>query len=114
MEILIMAPHVLAGLLALALYWRTLLAAKGSRPHRRWGRVYLVMLLPLLASVVPVSLHLGKGNPARMAQIVYPHSCSGPPAGRRGGPCATAARRSASAARPSARSRWRWPPAAAA
>ena len=39
MEILIMAPHVLAGLLALALYWRTLLAAKGSRPHRRWGRV---------------------------------------------------------------------------
>ena len=71
MEILIMAPHVLAGMLALALYWRTLLAAKGSRPHRRWGRVYLVMLLPLLASVVPVSLHLGKGNPARMAQIVY-------------------------------------------
>ena len=71
MEILIMAPHVLAGLLALALYWRTLLAAKGSRPHRRWGRIYLVMLLPLLASVVPVSLHLGKGNPARMVQIVY-------------------------------------------
>ena len=62
---------MLAGLFALALYWRALLAAKGSRPHRRWGRIYLLMLLPLLASVVPVSLHLGQGNPARMAQIVY-------------------------------------------
>ena len=71
MDMLVMAPHVLVGVVVLTLYWLTLLAVKGGRPHRRWGRLYLAMLLPLLASVLPVSIHLGKGNLARMVQIAY-------------------------------------------
>jgi hypothetical protein len=68
--IAVVAPHVLAGALALALFWRTILTAKGSSAHRRWGRLYLMMLLPLLASVVPIAL--GEGNdPARLAQLAY-------------------------------------------
>ena len=59
MEFAIFGPHIVAGALALGLYWRTLLARKGSEAHRRRGRAYLVVLPPLLASVVPISLHLG-------------------------------------------------------
>ena len=70
-NLLVVAPHVLVGILALALFWRTLLAAKGSRPHRRWGRRYLAALMPLLASVVPISLHLDGSNAARLVQIIY-------------------------------------------
>jgi len=71
MDILITAPHVGAGALALTLYWGALLAVKGSDPHRRRGRIYLVMLAPLLASVIPISLHLAAADPARMLQLVY-------------------------------------------
>ncbi|SRR5579871_754410 len=71
MDLFVVAPHVLVGGLALAFYGRTALAAKGSRPHRRWGRFYLVILFPLLASVVPISLHPSGGDPARIVQILY-------------------------------------------
>jgi hypothetical protein len=70
-NIVLMAPHVLVGALALTLFWRTILAVKGSRSHRRWGRVYLLMLIPLLGSVIPISLHFGARDPAKMVQLVY-------------------------------------------
>ena len=65
-------PHVLAGVLVLALYWRTLLARKGSGPHRRSGPH-----LPRDAGAAAGERRAdrrctsGAGDPARMAQIVY-------------------------------------------
>jgi hypothetical protein len=65
------APHIVAGVLVLVCFWATLLAPKGGLRHRRVGRTYLLLLLPLLASVLPISLHYAQGDPARIARLVY-------------------------------------------
>lgn len=49
------APHVAVGSITLFLYWRTILSTKGSATHRRFGRLYLMLLIPVLVSVVPIS-----------------------------------------------------------
>ena len=43
--------HLLIGTTAVAAYWAALLARKGSRPHKRAGRVFLGALGVVLASV---------------------------------------------------------------
>lgn len=69
---LVFGPHVVVGALALALFWRTLLSVKGGASHRRFGRYYMLILLPLLLSVLPITaqaaLHQG---PAKVVQLVY-------------------------------------------
>ena len=69
-EIGVIGPHVVAGALALACFWGTLLTVKGSRTHRRRGRLYLALLLPLLASTVPITL-AERLDPARVVQLAY-------------------------------------------
>jgi hypothetical protein len=67
----VFGPHILVGVPILALFWLTILARKGSRPHRRYGRIYLLLLAPVLVSVIPISVYLGKGDPARVASLPY-------------------------------------------
>jgi len=66
----LVGPHVAAGGLALAAFWATLLSRKGSGTHRWRGRVYLLLLVPLVASVVPIVAREG-ADPARLAQLAY-------------------------------------------
>jgi uncharacterized membrane protein len=69
-EVLVVGPLVAVGALALAAFWATLLSRKGSRSHRRRGRVYLLLLPPLIASVVPIAAREG-ADPVRLAQLAY-------------------------------------------
>ena len=69
---LMMILHGVVGTAVLALFWRTMLAVKGSRQHKRSGRLYLILLLPLLISVVPITvLAAAEEGPARVVQLVF-------------------------------------------
>lgn len=46
--------HVLAGTLALLSFWTAALARKGSRPHVLAGRVYLLAMLGIIVSGIPL------------------------------------------------------------
>lgn len=71
-SLLVYGPHAIVGLMALVFFWRTLLAAKGSTPHRTWGRRYLMTLLPLLLSVLPITAQaVVAEGPATVVQLVY-------------------------------------------
>ena len=71
-SVAMIGPHVAIGAAALLLYWRALLAVKGSARHRRAGRLYLLLLLPLLLTVLPITLAAaGTAGPARVAQLCY-------------------------------------------
>lgn len=50
--------HVLAGGVALVTFWTAALLRKGSRPHRLAGRVYLLAMLAVVASGIPLILAL--------------------------------------------------------
>jgi hypothetical protein len=64
--------HAAAGAALLIFYWRTLLSRKGSNDHRRLGRTYLILLIPLMTSIVPITLaEAQKEGPARLLQLVY-------------------------------------------
>lgn len=70
--LLIYTPHILAGAIVLGMFWRTIMSIKGSRTHRRYGRIYILMLLPLLASVLPISLQrIAEEGPAKLVQLLY-------------------------------------------
>ncbi len=47
--------HILAGAIALLTFWVTALAGKGSPTHRTTGRVYLVAMLCVLLTALPLS-----------------------------------------------------------
>lgn len=64
--------HSVAGAALLVFYWRTLLSRKGSRDHKRLGRTYLILLVPLMISIVPITLaEAQQQGPARLLQLVY-------------------------------------------
>jgi hypothetical protein len=64
--------HSIAGAALLVFYWRTLLSRKGSRDHKRLGRTYLILLVPLMISIVPITLaEAHQQGPARLLQLVY-------------------------------------------
>src|SRR5262245_65006862 len=64
--------HSVAGAALLVFYWRTLLSRKGSRDHKRLGRIYLILLVPLMISIVPITLaEAQQQGPARLLQLVY-------------------------------------------
>lgn len=50
--------HVAAGTVALATFWANALMRKGTPLHRRIGRIYLLAMLVVLASGVPLVLAL--------------------------------------------------------
>ena len=71
-DMLVYTPHIIVGSAALLLFWMTLLVRKGSAVHRRNGRIYLLLLIPLLASVVPITLRsLVVDGPVRIVQLLY-------------------------------------------
>ncbi|HEY7551728.1 MAG TPA: hypothetical protein VH913_19690 [Hyphomicrobiaceae bacterium] len=86
--------HSVAGAALLVFYWRTLLSRKGSPEHRRLGRTYLILVIPLMISIVPITL-----------EEVQRGSCNSSTsgwwsllrAGRPGGPLSTAAAPTATA-----------------
>jgi hypothetical protein len=67
-----MLLHSVAGTALLVFYWRTLLSRKGSGDHRRLGRIYLVLLVPLMISIVPITLDQARQQgAARLLQLAY-------------------------------------------
>src|SRR5262245_50458254 len=72
MPFAILGPHILVGVAVLTCYWATLLSVKGSPRHKAFGRFYLLLLTPVLASVVPIALHsFDRVGPARVFQLGY-------------------------------------------
>ena len=69
---LIVATHVAAGTVALAAYWTAGLAKKGSPLHRGAGQVFLLAMLGILASGVPLVLAaLARGQENAAAFLGY-------------------------------------------
>lgn len=65
-------PHVVVGSAILAAFWAALTSRKGSPSHRRRGRIYLALLVPLLVSVVPITLKAAaEEGPVRLVQLFY-------------------------------------------
>jgi hypothetical protein len=46
--------HVIAGSIALASFWAAALARKGSRPHVLAGRIYLIAMIAIILSGIPL------------------------------------------------------------
>lgn len=53
---MLLAVHVAAGLVALITYWGAALARKGSLLHRRIGQVFLVAMLGIVLTAVPIAI----------------------------------------------------------
>lgn len=69
---LVYLPHVTVGAAVLITFWRSMLSRKGSPAHRRHGRVYLILLAPLLVSILPIVLLAARREgPVRIVQLVY-------------------------------------------
>ena len=72
MPLSVLAPHIFAGSLVLACFWGALLSRKGSPTHKTYGRIYLLLLAPILITVVPISLHVAaRSDAARLVQLGY-------------------------------------------
>lgn len=66
------ALHVAAGTLALATFWLAATFRKGSPRHRLTGRIYLVTMVAVIASAVPLALQrLLDGHPVTAAFLGY-------------------------------------------
>jgi uncharacterized membrane protein YjgN (DUF898 family) len=50
----VMHLHIMAGAVALFSFWTTALARKGGKVHRTAGKVYLVALLLIIVTVIPM------------------------------------------------------------
>lgn len=69
---LIVTFHVGTGAVALAAYWSAALLKKGGRAHRLAGRVFLLAMLGILATGVPMALQaLERGHPVTAAFLGY-------------------------------------------
>lgn len=67
-----LGPHIMVGGVVMACFWGALLTRKGSPPHKAFGRSYLLLLAPVLASVVPITLYFAeRADPARVFQLGY-------------------------------------------
>lgn len=70
--------HIAVGSLALACYWTALVVRKGSKLHRRVGKVCLVLLVLTGFSVAPVLFtRPGPFDPAYVVQMLYLTVCLG-------------------------------------
>lgn len=48
-------PHIIAGAVALLFFWLAAISRKGSLFHRRCGQIYLIAMLIVILSAVPLS-----------------------------------------------------------
>jgi hypothetical protein len=63
---------MLVGVAVLACFWGALLNVKGSPRHKAFGRAYLILLAPVLASIIPISLYAAERfGPGRVFQLGY-------------------------------------------
>ncbi|KFN50707.1 hypothetical protein [Arenimonas composti] len=68
----IVTLHVATGAVALAAYWSAALLAKGSPRHRLAGRVFLLAMLAIVVTGVPmVARALSLGHPVTAAFLAY-------------------------------------------
>lgn len=64
--------HIAVGTVVLASFWGAALARKGSVPHRRFGRVYVLAMAVLLAATLVIATgSVMAGNPMRAVFNVY-------------------------------------------
>ncbi|WP_374602707.1 hypothetical protein [Arenimonas sp.] len=69
---LIVFAHVVAGTIALACFWTAGLAKKGSPLHRRVGQVYLLAMVGIVLTGVPLVLQVTeRGNPVGALFLTY-------------------------------------------
>jgi len=74
-------PHALAGTVALGTFWTAGLARKGSPLHKRAGKIYLLAMLGIIVTAVPLALSAAmKGQWVGAAFLGYlvvlvSHSC---------------------------------------
>lgn len=68
-----LVPHIIVGCAVLPLYWVPMLARKGGRRHRRFGKLFLASLMAILVSVVPVILFRDGqlAGPAEFVRLLY-------------------------------------------
>ena len=65
----IVVLHVAFGAVALATYWTAGLVKKGTPLHRRVGQVYLLAMLAIVLTGIPLVLQVGaRGHPCQRAQ----------------------------------------------
>lgn len=70
--------HIGVGSLALLFFWATLLMAKGSLWHRRWGRLFFLAMLATVLTVPPVVLlRPVPFDPGWVVSLVYLSVCVG-------------------------------------
>lgn len=70
------AAHIAVGLVTVAFYWTALLRRKGSAPHKRAGRRFLVGLIAVAVSVGPVILsRTPQFDPGYVVKFVYLDLC---------------------------------------
>ncbi len=64
--------HIVAGAVALVLFWCAALSRKGSPFHKRCGRVYLMAMLAVIITAVPLSIALfARGQPVIGTFMAY-------------------------------------------
>ena len=64
--------HIAVGTVVLASFWGAALARKGSTPHRRFGRVYVLAMTVLLAATLVIATGSAMaGDPMRAVFNVY-------------------------------------------
>jgi hypothetical protein len=69
---LFVAPHLIGGTAALALFWLAAVLKKGSQLHRRVGQVYLLAMMIILSTAVPlIALTWMRGNIVTAVFLTY-------------------------------------------
>lgn len=69
---LFVLPHVVAGTAALALFWMAAVLRKGSPLHRRVGQGYLLAMLAIIMTAIPlVLLTWMRGHPVTAIFLAY-------------------------------------------
>jgi len=68
----ILLMHAIAGSSALVSFWFTASFKKGSRPHVKAGRIYLVSMCLVLLTTIPLIIHFYlKGDVQRTITVLY-------------------------------------------
>ena len=64
--------HIVAGAVALVLFWCAALSRKGSPFHKRSGRIYLMAMVAVIITAVPLSIALfARGQPVIGTFMAY-------------------------------------------
>ena len=64
--------HIAAGAVALVLFWCAALSRKGSPFHKSCGRVYLIAMVGVIITAVPLSIVLfARGQPVVGTFMAY-------------------------------------------